>query len=294
MQQKRSLGNKGGAMSYSESEARRLVIEAGHALAEKRLIARTWGNISARISDEEFIITPSGREYENMWADELVKVRISDCSYEGNIKPSGETGIHAEAYAQRSSLNFVLHTHQPYASAVCAEGKDTVFAPCAKYALPGTKKLRNNVGHCYAAHPAKKAFLMEKHGAVVLGDSYEDAFSTAAELELFCKNLWEKRTGIKAEADGSGLSDLSKALKAAKKAVPGAAWLDDYAQLVGFGGKADEEDKEAVAMITEKNNLAAIYVINAKPISVPEKLLQRIIYLGKYSKLKDNNKQNSF
>lgn len=277
-------------MAYSEIEARRLVIEAGRRLTEMRLIARTWGNISARVSDGEFIITPSGREYGDLAPDELVKVEISDCSYEGNIRPSGESGIHAEAYAQRPAVNFVLHTHQPYASAVCAEGKDTAFAPCAEYASPGTKKLRNNLGFCYASHPDKKAFLMEKHGAVILSESYEDAFAVATELESFCKDLWEKQTGIKAEADGSGLSDLSKALRAAKKTSPKAAWLDDYAQLVGFGGKTDGEDKEVIAMVTEKNNLAAIYVIDAKPLSVPEKLFQRAVYLGKYSKLKNRNK----
>ena len=57
---------------YSESQARDLVIKAGFVLIEKKLIARTWGNISARISENEFIITPSGKAYETLSPDDLV------------------------------------------------------------------------------------------------------------------------------------------------------------------------------------------------------------------------------
>ena len=49
-------------MYYEDSEARRLVIEAGHRLLENKLIARTWGNISARISRDEFEALFEGEE----------------------------------------------------------------------------------------------------------------------------------------------------------------------------------------------------------------------------------------
>ena len=35
-------------MAYTEQEARKLVVEAGRRLLERGLVARTWGNISAR------------------------------------------------------------------------------------------------------------------------------------------------------------------------------------------------------------------------------------------------------
>ena len=71
---------------YEETEARRLVIEAGLRLVREGLIARTWGNISARISENEFVITPSGRAYETMRPDDLVKVRIRDLTVIGDGK----------------------------------------------------------------------------------------------------------------------------------------------------------------------------------------------------------------
>ncbi|MBR4429986.1 MAG: class II aldolase/adducin family protein, partial [Clostridiales bacterium] len=140
-------------MYYSETEARKLVIEAGHRLLENKLIARTWGNISARISKEEFIITPSGKAYDRLSPSDLVKVRISDLSYTGSIKPSSEKGVHAAAYSLRSHVGFIIHTHQYYASAVAAECRSISSAPCASYALPGTAKLRRNVEACIKSNP---------------------------------------------------------------------------------------------------------------------------------------------
>ena len=132
-------------MYYSETEARKLVCEAGLMLVEKKLIARTWGNISARINKDEFIITPSGKAYDTLTPSDMVKVRIRDCSYTGNVKPSSEKGVHAAAYAQRSHVGFIIHTHQYYASVVAAECRDIRTAPCAAYALPGTTRLRKFV-----------------------------------------------------------------------------------------------------------------------------------------------------
>ena len=52
-------------------EAKKIVVEAGKKLVETGLIARTWGNVSCRISDTQFVITPSGRDYISLTPDEL-------------------------------------------------------------------------------------------------------------------------------------------------------------------------------------------------------------------------------
>ena len=59
-------------MAYQLEEAKKLVIQAGLDMIEKGLIARTWGNISGRISESQFVITPSGRTYESLTPDQLV------------------------------------------------------------------------------------------------------------------------------------------------------------------------------------------------------------------------------
>lgn len=75
-------------MAYSMEEGKRLVVQAGLELVKSGLIARTWGNVSARISDTEFVITPSGIPYEKLTPDDIVPVKIEDCSYdEEGLKP---------------------------------------------------------------------------------------------------------------------------------------------------------------------------------------------------------------
>ena len=66
-------------MAYEIQEAKELVVKAGKELIEKGLIARTWGNVSARISDTQFVITPSGRAYEDLTPDEILSlIHISE------------------------------------------------------------------------------------------------------------------------------------------------------------------------------------------------------------------------
>ena len=63
---------------YDVQTAKELVVLAGKRLVETGLIARTWGNVSARISDTQFVITPSGRAYETLTPEEVVVVNIDD------------------------------------------------------------------------------------------------------------------------------------------------------------------------------------------------------------------------
>jgi ribulose-5-phosphate 4-epimerase/fuculose-1-phosphate aldolase len=46
----------------NELKAKQKVVDAGIRLVESGLIARTWGNVSCRISDTHFVITPSGQQ----------------------------------------------------------------------------------------------------------------------------------------------------------------------------------------------------------------------------------------
>lgn len=182
-------------MYYSEEEARNLVTEAAKRLLRAGLTARTWGNISARISDTQFVITPSGLGYEIMEPEDLVTVNIPDCSYEGSLKPSSEKGIHADAYLLRPEATFVIHTHQEAASICSITGESLTgdlpeqlgdIVPCARYGMPSTSTLRNAVADALDEYPQADAVLMKYHGALCIGRDCEDAFRTAMALEETC------------------------------------------------------------------------------------------------------------
>ena len=139
-----------------EKTLRAQVAETGRLLLEKRLVARTWGNFSARLDETHFVITPSGLGYEQMIADDMVRFCIADETWEGTRKPSSEKGIHAAAYRLFPEVGFVIHTHQAYATALgltehgqlglTEEEREALGGVAwAEYGLPGTKKLREAV-----------------------------------------------------------------------------------------------------------------------------------------------------
>lgn len=248
-------------MYYTDTEARRLVIEAGHRLLENKLIARTWGNISARISKEECIITPSGRAYDTLKPEDLVVVKIADGSFEGSNKPSSEKGVHIAAYALRREVSFIIHTHQHFASAVAADCESIVSAPCAEYALPGTKKLTKNVEKELARFPEKKTFLMARHGTLILGKSYEEAFELAEGLEERCKWLVESRVPshdailsgkINADEIRTEMFPCVTVVndpyisECCRNGLKIGAYLDDFAQIVGPDMQVVENDEWTV------------------------------------------------
>jgi len=256
-------------MYYSLEEAKKLIIKAGLELCEKQLIARTWGNISARISDTEFVITPSGIPYEKINNDNLVVVKIEDCSYSGNVKPSGEKKVHAAIYKINKDINFILHTHQNYATAISVDGIDKPFAPVAKYGLPSTKTLVKNIEKAVKKNMDKNVILMQRHGVLIFADSYEKAFKDALYLEECSKTFYESVA-------------TKKPAKLERK-----PYLDDYAQMFGYSKNALEEDKEAIEHIVYKNALAASYQKKLKPMKCFDVLIQHFVYKKKYSKLKN-------
>lgn len=188
-------------MAYELEEAKRLCVEAGKRLVANGLIARTWGNVSARISDTQFVITPSGRAYEDLTPEEIVVVNIEDCSYEGDIKPSSEKGVHAAAYRHHPTVDFVIHTHQRAATIVSITGMEirNVYdeykavlgdvVPCADYAMSTTNSLRKKVEMCIMMNPSVRAIMLMHHGALVMGDDYDHAFALAENLEACCEKV---------------------------------------------------------------------------------------------------------
>ena len=178
-------------------QAKRSVIAAGKRLLETGLIARTWGNVSARVDENSFVITPSGKAYDGLTPDDIVHVQLSDLSYEGDLKPSAETSVHAQAYLLRPEVGFVIHTHQYNASVVSVMGKPMETAqwwtdilgpvvPMAAYGLPGTGKLKKGVTRALKDNPTSKAIILAHHGAICVGRDEEDTFQVADALEQQC------------------------------------------------------------------------------------------------------------
>ena len=255
-----------------EKQLRKQIIDACLYLKKTGLIARTWGNVSARLNDEQFIITPSGLDYELTKPEDLVIVNIKDCSYDkSQRKPSSEKLVHAAAYQLRSDVKFIVHTHQLYASAICADGfstrlSDLTFVPCAEYGLPSTNALKKNCAKVFKDFPNANMFLMAKHGAVTFGKTMKEAINNAETLEKECKKLFKARVD--------------------KLVIPEnmEPYLDDYAQMFPL---VTQEDQQAIDMVKKKNAAAQAYAINSKPLSKLDATIQHTVYKLKYSKMRN-------
>ncbi len=298
-------------------EIKARVAETGKMLLEKKLVARTWGNISERVDSETFAISPSGLDYLHTEPEDVAVVKLADMTWEGRRKPSSEKGIHAAAYRIFPDVNFVIHTHQNYASALglggfiqekmTPEQKNRLGEVyTAGYGLPGTKKLAGNVTAAYEL--GARVVFMEHHGVVICGKSRDDAFEMANLLEEACK----------AQIQGMN-TDEPAAVQVAKLGLSIPAQLDDMAQMIGrkipvvdndpakieaklkkvntvivknVGIRVtsdDPEDIEALTILAEK---AATAFLHARKLGVKANLsffdswLMRTVYKLKYSKQK--------
>ncbi|NLH49324.1 MAG: class II aldolase/adducin family protein [Myxococcales bacterium] len=187
-------------MSLTEQEARLLVRDGGIKLLREGLVARTWGNVSCRLDEERFVITPSGRAYEELTPEDMVVVNLLTGQYGGDIRPSAERKLHAAIYRERPDVGGVIHTHQTNASVVAAARREIppilddqvqLLGPsvrCADYALPSTMK---TVRACLKALKGRNAALMANHGAVCVGTTLDDAFAACLVLEKTCKAFIE-------------------------------------------------------------------------------------------------------
>lgn len=348
-------------MAYDINEAKILVIEAAKTLLEEGLVARTWGNVSARIDDKHFVITPTGRAYKDLMPADIVPVNMKKLSYAGKIKPSSEVGIHAAAYNARSEANFVIHTHQPNASSLSALGGHFLpvgtvdeeaakllgpAIPCAEYGHPGSRKLRNAVNAIITQSFEANAVLMQNHGAIAIGESYENALEIIEKLEEVAGKFYETLIGEKKLTGGrSGEVKILKSnnpetverkghavihvrtpyiVRISEEGKTLLPYLDDMAQIGGVDIKCVEknagnqkirdalrgrnailvkgkgalvtgetaDDAKATALILEKNCMAAYLAqkMGAAPISRINAVLDRNIYIRKYSRLMDTNK----
>ncbi len=104
------------------------VLEANLELPKYGLVTFTWGNVSAIDRETNLmVIKPSGVEYDNMTADDMVVVDVATGKVvEGKYKPSSDTPTHLELYRAFPNVGAVVHTHSRWATSFAQAGKGIV------------------------------------------------------------------------------------------------------------------------------------------------------------------------
>lgn len=109
-------------------ELKEKVLKANLMLPKYGLVTFTWGNVSG-IDREKglMVIKPSGVEYEEMTAEDMVVVDLeTGKKAEGKYKPSSDTSTHIELYKAFAGAGGIVHTHSRWATSFAQAGKGII------------------------------------------------------------------------------------------------------------------------------------------------------------------------
>jgi len=162
-------------------------------LYDRGLTTASGGNISLRVDDDTFLITPSALDKGNLTAELIAIVKFDGTNLTPELPLSIETEMHREILLARPDRMAVVHAH-PVAACSFASAQpcqiDTRLTAEAyyimgdvenvPYALMGTKALAQVVSEHIKDH---EVLLMENHGAVAVGKNLLRAFDCMELLE---------------------------------------------------------------------------------------------------------------
>ena len=191
-------------MMVSEYEIKKQICEIGQRIYNKGMVAANDGNISVKISENEFLCTPTGVSKGFMTPEFICKVDKNGKVIQANkgFKPSSEIKMHMRVYRERPDVNSVVHAHPMYATSFAIAGipltepimPEAVIAlgcvPIAEYGTPSTEEIPDAVSK-YVQH--YDAVLLENHGALSYSDSLINAYYKMESLEFYAQLLYQSR-----------------------------------------------------------------------------------------------------
>lgn len=164
-------------------------------LVRYQLVIWTGGNISGRVPGADlFVIKPSGVEYDDLTADNMILCDLDGAVVEGEHSPSSDTAAHAYVYRNMPAVNGVVHTHSTYATAWAARGEAIPCVitgqadefggeiPVGPFAIIGDESIGRGIVETLAGHRSR-AVLMQNHGVFTIGNNARDAVKAAVMAE---------------------------------------------------------------------------------------------------------------
>lgn len=186
----------------SHQSERKEIIKACLYLNKTGLNQGTSGNISIRVSQNEFLVTPSGIPFENLTLDKIVPVKISPAQYIGDYRPTSEWRMHRSVYRKfpLKEAGSVVHTHSHFSTTIsCMRRSIPAFhymvmvaggskIPCAEYATVGSTQLSDNI--ISVLKDGCRACLLANHGLLVYARTLRKALYIATEVENLARQYF--------------------------------------------------------------------------------------------------------
>lgn len=198
------------SMPPSVLELAHEIVRVGRSLFDRGYVHATAGNISTRLEDGGFLITPTDACLGNLSVDTLAWVDANGQQISG-ARASKTLALHRGIYSADPNVSCVLHTHSTDLVALSLSGvwrADCIIPPITPYfvmkvgvipqvayARPGDPAVAAEVTARLRASLQKgnpiRGVLLERLGPVVWHRTPQEASATLEELEETAK-LWNR------------------------------------------------------------------------------------------------------
>ena len=177
-------------------DERKEILETARALDRYELIALSGGNVSMRVGKDGILVTPSGMFYATMTPEDILLVSGEGEIKEGTRRASVDTVGLCYIYNHMPEVNAIIHTHQPYATAL---GLVMDRIPCnvttlanatrgAVAVAPYTSAASVEMGIAAVKYLGDKlAVVLRNHGIIAIGESLRQALYSCVYLEEAAK-----------------------------------------------------------------------------------------------------------
>lgn len=234
-------------MGLNQAELRQRIVEAGRRLHARFFVASNDGNISARLGENEYLITPTSVNKGDLTPEQLLLIDGQGKVLSGTMRPTSEMKMHLAIYRKRSDVRAVVHAHPPAATgfAACRIRLDQdVLLPevifslgrigFAEYGTPSTEEIpqavEKEIAQC-------EALLLANHGAITVGEDVLAAYYRMEVLEMYARvRLVTRLLGEPKTLNEAQVRELQKVREAQGwgRSRPGSPGVELDPQVVGI------------------------------------------------------------
>jgi L-fuculose-phosphate aldolase len=174
------------------------IVRTGKKLWARQYVDGNGGNISAKVSDQYILCTPTLLSKGDLHVEDLALVDLDNRRVCGNRPHTSEILLHLEIYKTVPQAKAVIHCHPPYATAYAVAGvvprgnlvpEQEVFVgpvALAPYETPGTPAFARTIRPFAKNH---NTILLANHGVVCWADTVAHAEWYVEIVDTYCKTI---------------------------------------------------------------------------------------------------------